>query len=165
MKQFAPTRNDTIEFCRRVRRNLEFIENAKKDNPATPVHAVTQLTLSLLGLVVFPYEKVQSSVFAKPVEDMQIEGWFCWSITLDSPLKGKPITRNLGDLLWHLRNAVAHGRLRFTSDSAELEDVAMIVEDKPNGKDALVNWRAEITGCHLRHFCLKLLEFVDGAVG
>jgi hypothetical protein len=62
-QQPTPTRNDTLEFCRRTRRNLEFIENAPQNDPTAPVHAVTQLALSLLGIVVFPYERFDETIF------------------------------------------------------------------------------------------------------
>jgi hypothetical protein len=50
------TRNEALEFARRTRRNLEFIEMAKETGEH--VHVVTQLTISLLGLVVFPKERL-----------------------------------------------------------------------------------------------------------
>jgi hypothetical protein len=115
-QQPTPTRNDTVEFCRRTRRNLGFIENALQNDPNAPVHAVTQLTLSLLGIVVFPYEKLDETIFYKTVTQMKSDGWCGWSIMLDKPKKAHETTRTLGDLLRHLRNAVAHGRLRFSSD-------------------------------------------------
>lgn len=57
MAQQFNTRNEALEFARRTRLNLEFIEHAAAGDP-TKVHVVTQLTLSLLGLVVFPKEKL-----------------------------------------------------------------------------------------------------------
>ncbi len=50
------TRNKAIEFARRTKVNLEFIEQAKRAGES--VHEVTQLALSLLGLIVFPKEKL-----------------------------------------------------------------------------------------------------------
>jgi hypothetical protein len=164
LNQPVPTRNDALEFGRRTRRNFEFIESVKQNKPDAPVHVVTQLTLSLLGIVVFPYEKLDSTIFAKTIAEITAEGWLGWSITLDSPKEGASRTETLGTLLWHQRNAVAHGRLMFNSDSARLSEVAITAEDGPN-KRAAVNWRAEIEGCHLRTFCLRFLEFVDGIVG
>jgi hypothetical protein len=162
----APTRNDTIEFCRRTRLNFEFIEKTKASDPSASVYVVTQLTLSLLGIVVFPYERIDHpGILAKTVDEMKTEGWFGWSVTLDTPKKGKPLTSTLGDLLFHLRNAVAHGRLTFSSDSPRIRDVVVTAEDQPHAKGAAVNWRAEITGPALKHFCMVFLEFVDGVVG
>jgi hypothetical protein len=161
-QQPTPTRNDTLEFCRRTRRNLEFIENALQNDPTAPVHAVTQLTLSLLGIVVFPYERLDETIFYKTVTQMRGDGWFGWSIMLDKPKKAHETTRTLGDLLRHLRNAVAHGRLTFSSDSPSINDVSVTVEDGP--ENAPANWRACIEGPELRSFCLGLLDFVNGRV-
>ena len=48
--------NEALEFARRTRRNLGFIDKAKAEG--ADVHVVTQLTLSLFGLVVFRNEKM-----------------------------------------------------------------------------------------------------------
>jgi hypothetical protein len=50
------TRNETHEFARRTSANLDFIERAKVHS--AQVHLVAQLTILLLGLVVFPEEKL-----------------------------------------------------------------------------------------------------------
>jgi hypothetical protein len=52
----------------------------------------------------------------------------------------------------------------FTSDDEYLENVAIVVEDKPS-KTANVNWRAEISGTHLRAFCLRFTALIDQIVG
>lgn len=152
------TRNEPLEFARRTRRNLEFIERAKEEGEC--VHVVTQLTISLLGLVVFPKEKLLlNRTKTKTIENMRAEGWPSWTITLDNDWKNP--TRTLYDILRHLRNAVAHGRVTFTSDSGHLQEVAIIVEDKKQSNDPQPCWRAEIDGEHLRGFCLRLIEFID----
>ena len=83
MKQTVPTRNDVLEFAQRTRRNFEYIEEAKAEDPTAPVHVVTQLTLSLLGIVVFPYEKLDEDVYAKisgkTIAEMNADGWLGWS--------------------------------------------------------------------------------------
>src|SRR5436190_17928665 len=120
------TRNQALELARRTRRNLEFIEEAA--GRQFDVHVVTQLTLSLLGLVVFPKEKLLlDETKRKTVATMTSEGWPTWTITRD---EGKKQTKTLADILKHVRNAVAHGRLTFTSDSHRMEEVTIIVEDK-----------------------------------
>lgn len=166
-RKATPTRNDVIEFGRRTRRNFEFIERAQHDNSDAPVHVVTQLTLSLLGIVIFPYERadeLSSAIFAKTIAEIKADGWLGWSITLDSPSpKGTP-TRTLKDLFSHIRIAAAHGRLTFNSDSASLCEVAITAEDKPQKKGAPINWRAEIDGSQLRNFCLRFLDFVNTVV-
>lgn len=155
------TRNEALEFARRTRRNLEFIEKAKETGEH--VHVVTQLTISLLGLVVFPKERLLlDQAKAKTLAAMRAEKWPDWKISLDA--EPKHPTKSLHDILWHVRNAVAHGRLTFTSDSEYLHEVAIVVEDNmPKVPEPY--WRAEIDGENLRRFCLRFIEFIDDAVG
>lgn len=71
----------------------------------------------------------------------------------------------LARFLRHLRNAVAHGRLTFTSDSKHLQEVGIIVEDKKHRTDPQPNWRAEIDGENLRSFCVRFIDFIEDTVG
>jgi len=154
------TRNEAIEFSRRTKINLEFIEQAK--NRGERVHEVTQLALSLLGLIVFPKEQLLlDKIDRMSLDDLTAQGWPKWQVTLDS---GNKPTKTLGLLVWHLRNAISHRGLKFTSDDEYLENVAIQVEDKP-GKAAKPNWRAEISGTDLREFCLRFADLVDQIVG
>jgi hypothetical protein len=153
------SRNEAIEFARRTQVNLLFIERAKRSGE--PVHEVTQLALSLLGLIVFPKEKLLlDAIETISLEDLRDNGWPVWHVTLDS---GKQRTETLGVLVWHLRNAISHGALMFTSDDQYLENVAIRVEDKPTRR-APSNWRAEISGTNLRDFCLRFAKLIDDLV-
>ena len=49
-----PSRNNPSGFAERTRKNLELIERAY--SVGADVHVVTQLMLSLLGIIVFPWE-------------------------------------------------------------------------------------------------------------
>lgn len=155
------SRNEALEFARRTRRNLEFIEDGAARQ--AQVHVVTQLTLSLLGLVVFPKEKLLlDETGRKTLAAMASEGWPTWTITRDD---GKKPTSTLADVLKHLRNAVAHGRLTFTSDSPRVEEVAIIVEDKERREDPEPYWCARIEAQDLRTFCLRFLDFIEETIG
>jgi len=68
----------------------------------------------------------------KTIAAMTSEGWPTWTITRDA---GKEQTKTLADILKHVRNAVAHGRLTFTSDSRRMQEVTIIVEDKEKRED------------------------------
>ncbi len=154
-------RNEALEFARRTRRNLNFIDNAKAQGD--DIHAVTQLTLSLLGLIVFPKERLLLDETKKmTLDSMASKGWPTWKIILDDTKKP---TSTLADIIYHLRNAVSHGRLIFTSDSPKIEDVAIIVEDKKRPEDAEPYWRAQISAHDLRTFCLHFLDFIDNTIG
>ena len=54
MSNYSLSRNATEEFARRVRKNLDYI--IRKRNEGEDVHEVTQLVISLLGIIVFPWE-------------------------------------------------------------------------------------------------------------
>jgi hypothetical protein len=156
------TRNEAIEFARRTRRNLEAIEEAAESG--AEVHVVTQLALSLLGLVVFPKEKLLlEGARRKTLPEMKEEGWPTWVITRDDDKK-RPTT-TLFDIVAHVRNAASHGRLTFTSDSRLIEEVAIVVEDKKNKKDPEPYWVAQIEAKDLRAFCFRFLEFIDDTIG
>ena len=77
------TRNEAVEFARRTKVNLEFIEQAK--DRGERVHEVTQLALSLLGLIVFPKEQLLlDEIDSISLDDLTAEGWPKWQMTLDS---------------------------------------------------------------------------------
>jgi hypothetical protein len=104
------TRNEAIEFARRTKVNLQFIERVKRDGE--PVHEVTQLALSLLGLIVIPKEKLLlKQIDEILIADLYAKGWPQWQIILNA---GGRRTETLGRLIWHLRNAISHGALMFT---------------------------------------------------
>jgi hypothetical protein len=85
------------------------------------------------------------------------QGWPCIEVT-----KGKCDT--LGDLLKHLRNAVAHRRITFSSDSPNIDAVAINAEDCPRGS-LLPNWSVRIQAKDLRTFCLLLIELLEETIG
>ncbi len=100
--------------------------------------------------------------FIEDAARRQREGWPTWTITRDSDKKP---TEKLADLLRHVRNSVAHGRLTFTSDSRSVEEVAIIVEDKKRPTDPEPYWSARIEAKDLRSFCLRFLNFIDETIG
>ena len=111
---------------------------------------------SLLGIVIIPEQNYSSESFMSiTLEELCVNrGWPKWNITLDNPRSGKSKTETLGDLMWHLRNATAHGRFTFGGepDSRQLSEVVLVVEDVPLGSQT-PNWRAYIGGSELYQFC------------
>ncbi|HUB19622.1 MAG TPA: HEPN family nuclease [Acidobacteriaceae bacterium] len=165
VEYIANTRNEALEFAKRTRRNLAFIENAAKEQ--ADVHVVTQLTLSLLGLVVFPREKMLFAHAEKVTIDKMIaEGWPRWSISKDDRRHDR--TTNLKVLLERLRNAICHARIVFDSDSRSINDVSITVEDgpRPKGGSAFeADWIATISAADLRTFCYRFFDFVEDSIG
>lgn len=150
------SRGHALGFAGRTRKNLEAIEEAF--NKGKDVHVVTQLAISLLGLVVFPWEKN----FANRVKNLKLEtlvqeGWPRWEIFIGH-------CKTLGDLVRRLRNAVAHGHMDFSSDSRLMEEVYIVVEDyKKNANEP--HWRARICCKDLRNFCLRFIDLLDQTIG
>jgi hypothetical protein len=87
------------------------------------------LANSLLGLIVFSVEKkFVRFIREEKLQDLAKKGWPSWTFELAS-------SETLGDLVYHLRNAVAHGRLLFSSDSRNPADVRIRAEDaRPKAK-------------------------------
>ena len=149
-------RNDAFEFARYTRSNLKCIESVKASGNQD-VHPVTQLMLSLLGLIVFPWAtNFKESVESLPLETVQ--GGEHWQME-----KGQRGT--LGKFGKHLRNAVAHRRVEFSSDSGDFGEVNITFRDKKQDKDAPINWVATIDAEHLRTFCLDLIRLLENSQG
>lgn len=75
------SRNDTLGFAHRTRKNLDYIERAYA--AGDDVHVVTQLALSLLGLIVYPKErKLVERVKTLKLNELQAKGWPTWRIEL-----------------------------------------------------------------------------------
>ena len=158
------TRNEALEFARRATVNLGIIEDARRhDNQG---HVITQLALSLLGIVVFPKEDgLPTSITSQRLADLAQKGWPTWNIPLDEPIKPThPKTETLDTLLVHVRNAVAHGRISFTSDAPNLEAVGLLIEDATT-RTASPHFKADISASDLKDFCLRFLKLLDERVG
>ena len=143
--QFAP-RNHALGFANRTRKNLEFIEEAYKEDK--DVHVVTQVAISLLGLIVFPKEKLSLEEHLDKISlnSLLQEGWPQWEI-----LQGTCET--LYDLVKHLRNAASHSHLYFSSNSRVMEEVDIEVKDR--------HWQARICVKELRDFCLRFIDLLE----
>lgn len=145
-------RNDPIGFARRTRKNLEFIREGYKGGQE--VHVITKLIVSLLGLIVFPWEKRFYNKIAKwELKNLQEDGW-----PTCTQLLGE--TKTLGDLIYHLRNAVCHRRVTFSSDSRDIENVSIEFADHKSS-DPKPYWRAEITGDQLHALCTRLMDLIE----
>ena len=147
-------RNTLPGIAQRVQKNLAFITSAR--NMGADVHVVTQLLLSLLGLVIFPYEELRRqnryALSEISLHELQSEGWPNWNFTISK-------SDSLGDLLFHVRNAISHRRLFFSSDSRALEDVEITFRDRKTSQ-APDDWAAQIPAKDLQLFVDLLSEFL-----
>src|SRR6266542_851284 len=106
----------------------------------------------------FPWAQgVEENIRTRRLEELGSRGWPSWDIFL-----GKSET--LGDLLWHLRNSVAHRRLWFSSDSQNPHDVSIEFTDAPS-ENAKPNWGARIGADDLEVFLQRFIELVDEVLG
>jgi hypothetical protein len=137
-------------FARRTRKNLEFIKAS--GNPRA--HIVTQITLSMLGIVVFPWERhglVETDWIT--IAETEERGWPQWKITL-----GEATTITVFHLLEHLRNAIAHGLWSFDSDDRDPSKVLIKARDAIS-HDAPISWKASIRADDLDRFLICLLDY------
>lgn len=145
------SRNEPLGFAERTKKNLLVLEAAASNGQ--DVHLVTQVATSLLGLVAYPWEKeVSTAVDNRLLTELVQAGWPRWAFTLGT-------CSTLGDLAKHLRNAIAHGRFRFSSESRVLHKVTIEFEDLKR-KATKAHWRASIRADHLREFCLLFVALV-----
>jgi hypothetical protein len=120
---------------------------------------VTELVNSTLGLVVFPWERLfHDRVKSEDLQTLVADGWPVWEITWGR-------CETLGQLIRLLRNGIAHGNVRFSSDSRVAEDVIIEVSNhQRRGKDDTL-WVGQMSADRLKGFCLRVIDFVDQTIG
>ena len=151
-----PGRGEVYGFAERTRKNLDHIIAAHEQQEG--VHVVTQVVLSLLGVVVFPFERHESiGAWDLTLVELEHVGWPQWSY-----LKGWPPQR-LSELVRHLRHATAHGNIAFSSDSRFLREVEVTFTNAPRNRDR--QWQARIRADDLLVFCRRFLKRVRDATG
>ena len=147
-------RNTLSGIAGRVHKNLDFITAAR--NTGADVHVVTQLLLSLLGLIVFPVQALREQnpkgLKSELLADLETRGWPRWTFSNGG-------SSNLRDLLFHVRNAVSHHRLNFSSDSRNIEDVEITFRDR-SIKATQDHWEAHIPAKDLQRFVELLSDFL-----
>ena len=147
-------RNTIWGFRDRVRTNLMYLSAAR--NQGADVHVVTELITSLLGLIVFPFAEIKrsgSKAFRKyKLDDLSDKGWPDWRVDLGS-------SPDLDDLILHLRNAISHRLLFFSSDSRELEGVEVRFADRPS-KAQPDGWAVTINAAELQKFVLLFADLL-----
>jgi hypothetical protein len=149
---------NTIEgFAARVEKNLRFVSDqfeAGKD-----VHVVTQLVLSTLGLIIFPYEvMIREKVFpAYRMADLYSEGWPQFSV-----LRGTGF-ETLDELIKHLRDAVSHYQIEFKPVNERHLDRITITLGWPKGRPS--SHRTEINGADFRDFVCSFSKRIQNLVG
>ena len=154
------SRNEAEGIVQRTHKNLVYMRNARKKGD--DVHEVTHLVNSLLGLIVVPWEDgLGQGALDTRIDELIDQGWPRVDILKD---EYKKKTETLGRLVNHMRNAVAHGRLRFegiepfSADSRDPSKIRVILTDGP--KRGVDKWRAEIRGEDLYQLCEKFIDYI-----
>lgn len=145
MAQIA--RNNPLGFAGFAWQNFEFIERAAEHRPDNQnLHPVTQLVLSLFGLIVFPHEQ-GCYEFNQQVREMVPESLLEWS-----SWNASSHCERLEQLIENLRHAIAHAGIKFSSPSHKLSevDVSFCKRDYDTGA---IMWTAKIRADRLREFC------------
>ncbi|MDP3074736.1 HEPN family nuclease [Bradyrhizobium sp.] len=148
-------RNDPIGFAKRSQENLRIIEESLADKGEG--HVVTQLVQSLLAYLVFPKERgYYTQLNSMQLSTLEQNGW-------PRPEQIIGTTKDAGDLIRHMRNAVCHGLVVFhgigpdSSNSRKLEEIFIEFSDRPKpGAD--INWQVAIEGVDLRRFMFELIH-------
>ncbi len=151
------SRTTSLGFAERTKKNLLFVEQAFVSGD--DVHVITQVVNSLLGLVIFPWERgFLDRIRNLLLTDLEKMGWPSWHL-----LEGKCVT--LGQLTRYLRNGTSHGHIQFSSDSRFLEEVNIQVSNFPKWSAPRPDFIAEIRADHLREFCLNFASLVHNTIG
>jgi hypothetical protein len=147
-------RNTVWGFSDRVRKNLLFLNAAR--NGDAEVHVGSELITSLLGLIVFPYAEIKRARYTSfkkyKLNDLSNKGWPNCVFDIGS-------SEDLHDLVKHLRNAISHRRVHFSSDSRDLEAVEVRFRDRrnDNGPDS---WGVTINAAELQKFVLRFADLL-----
>jgi hypothetical protein len=161
-KEFAsalPPRQMVEGFAIRTRKNLEHIIEAQREG--RDAYVVTQLVNSLLGLVVFAWEReLVDDLEPRQLDSLAEDEWPVWDVV---PIRDKEWDGTLGRLVYHLRNAAAHGRISYSSDSRNIEEVMIQVVDC-DPKHGAPTWEARIGAKGLLEFCLKFSKLIVDAM-
>jgi hypothetical protein len=118
---------------------------------------------SLLALLVFPQQKGFFEHFDQwPVNAVGM-AWL--------PTQEIGRTDKLGELLWHMRNAVCHSLVEFSGASTEgpdsryVDEISIVFSDRPNSSTD-INWQVRLEGSQLKPFLYNLLDMLhDGSPG
>jgi hypothetical protein len=146
----------TIEgFAQRVRKNTDFLARAFEQGE--DVHIVTQFVISLLGLIIFPYQEMHrhESLAKKKMKELEEkEGWPQFKI-----IRGDEF-ETLGELIKHLRDAVSHYKIEFEPENERRLENITITLGWPKGRQD--SRRSSISGADFCVFVRKFSRYIEG---
>lgn len=139
-----------IDFARRTRSNLEYIEKAEERGEN--VFEVTQLANFLLGLLVFPREHYMQSIPDTPLTVLAEQGWPEITTT-----QGELKEDTLKHLIRMLRNGIAHCNVAFDAD--ERSQITGLTIWNTRGRTK--TWEVRLTIADLRAIAFKFVELME----
>lgn len=113
------------EMMRRTKANLDVINDLHEDrnlDDSPEVYEVTQLVNSFLGAWAHPWEAWQRELRRKTLEEAEELGWPIKRP--DDDRDDEP--RDLGQLLSWVRNAMAHGNIRYLRDDSNPDEIGKV---------------------------------------
>jgi len=139
------------DFAQRTRQNLDYIEKAQNDGH--DVFEITQLVISVLGLLLFPKERYFNSIPRKSLDMLKEDGWPDIKVVGDFESH-----KNLRELIRYLRNAIAHFNIEFISDPTYQLHGLRVWNCYKKGSPK--TWEAEISFDELRTIVDKFTDLI-----
>ncbi len=139
----------------RTMKNLAFIEqHANADEKQTDVFEVTQLVNSFLAALAHPWEIHREALDQMGIQTAVNDGWPRLPVECDARYTPK----NLGDLLRRVRNALAHGHIRFRGNNEDdITDVEMWDVNWNNKR----TWGTTVSVDSMRTFLVKFVQLAE----
>jgi len=137
------------EFIARTQKNLRAIECLKEKGGE--VYEVTQLLNSMLGLLIFPKEKLYKKIQPKNWDMMVKEGW-------PLPSGDNAHVSNLKQLVRNMRNAVAHFNIELVNDGNEIIGIRFSSYHRKGQ-----NWTGVYDIASLRKFVDMFLDHIQSS--
>jgi hypothetical protein len=148
-------RNTVWGFSSRSIANQIYLRKARHEG-AKEVHVVTHLITSMLALIMFPYQEIYDNQLGRlsgiTLSELEAQGWPEWRFTEGS-------SPDLVNLIKHVRNALGHRHVIFSSDSANLAEVDIQFSDVRN-KDGEFKWTATMSAADLERFVFMFAHFL-----
>ena len=142
------------EFIARTQKNLRAIECLKEKGGE--VYEVTQLLYSMLGLLIFPKEKLHKKIQPKNWDIMVKEGW-------PLPSGDNAHVSDLKQLIKNMRNAVAHFNIELVNDGNEIIGIRFRSFSQPDSHREGQYWTGMYDVASLREFVNKLSEHLQNS--
>ncbi len=137
------------EFIARTQKNLKAIECLKQKGGE--VYEVTQLLNSMLGLLIFPKEKLYKKIQPKNWDMMVKEGW-------PLPSGDNAKVSDLEELIRKMRNAVAHINIELVNDGNEIIGIRFSSYHRKGQ-----NWTGVYDIASLRKFVDMFLDHIQSS--